>query len=298
MPANPIPPDVLAAAFPQLSGFGHIKSGTFKTVHSVKTSCGRDEVLKIIRLPQDSSTEAARALRAQELGRAKRETALLAVIDSPFVVKLGMVPPSIMDLEGESCLVYTEEMLPGRDLEAVIADRNQPSESEIKLLLTCLVLGIQALWGGHQTVHRDVKPANIFATGLTERPYVLLDFGIAYNVNEPGLTVNPTHIPATPIYMAPEMLDPNFRDSLSYRADLYAAGVTTFEFATGGTHPLAKAGDHLAKTLTRVLHQEPTRLAALRPDLTRGLGALIDQLMKKNPALRPGNLSLVLKQLK
>jgi serine/threonine protein kinase len=85
---------------------------------------------------------------------------------------------------------------------------------------------------------------------------------------------------------------------LSYRADLYAAGVTTFEFATGGTHPLAKAGDHLAKTLTRVLHQEPTRLAALRPDLTRGLGALIDQLMKKNPALRPGNLSLVLKQLK
>ena len=255
-------------------------------------------MLKIIRLPLDSGTDASRALRDQELGRAKREIGLLAEIDSPFVVKLGMVSPSIKDLAGESCMVYTEEMLPGRDLEAVIADRIQPAEMEIKSLLACLVQGVQALWTGHQTVHRDIKPANIFATGLHDRPYVLLDLGIAYNVNEPGLTVNPSHSPGTPIYMAPEMLDPNFRDTLSYRADLYAAGVTTFEFATGGIHPLAKAGDHLAKTLTRILHQEPARLDAFRPDLPKKLCALIDQLMKKKPALRPGNFMLILNQLK
>ena len=248
MPANPFTPDVLSAAFPELSGFGHIKSGTFKTVHSVKTSCGRDEVLKIIRLPQDSGTDAARAFREQELGRAKRETALLADLDSPYVVRLGMVSPSIIDLGGENCVAYTEELLPGRDLEAVIADRIQPDEADVKLLLSALVHAIQALWTRHKTVHRDIKPANIFATGLQDRPSVLLDFGIAYNVDEPGLTVNPSHIPHTPLYMAPEMLDPNFRESLSYRADLYAAGVTTFEFATGGIHPLAKTGDSLAKT--------------------------------------------------
>jgi len=298
MPANPFTPDVLSAAFPELSGFGHIKSGTFKTVHSVKTSCGRDEVLKIIRLPQDSGTDAARAFREQELGRAKRETALLADLDSPYVVRLGMVSPSIIDLGGENCVAYTEELLPGRDLEAVIADRIQPDEADVKLLLSALVHAIQALWTRHKTVHRDIKPANIFATGLQDRPYVLLDFGIAYNVDEPGLTVNPSHIPHTPLYMAPEMLDPNFRESLSYRADLYAAGVTTFEFATGGIHPLAKTGDSLAKTYTRVLHQEPARLATIRTDLTKNLTALIDQLMKKNPALRPGNLSLILTQLK
>jgi serine/threonine protein kinase len=161
-----------------------------------------------------------------------------------------------------------------------------------------LVHGIQTLWTSHKTVHRDIKPANIFATGLADRPYVLLDFGIAYNVDEPGLTVNPSHIPHTPLYMAPEMLDPNFRESLSYRADLYAAGVTTFEFATGGIHPLAKPHDSLAKTYTRVLSQEPTRLATLRSDLSKPLTSLIDQLMKKNPALRPGNLTLILNQLK
>jgi len=298
MPATPFPAAVLSAAFPDLSGFGYIKSGTFKAVHRVTTKAGHDEVLKIIRVPQDSGTDAARAFRDQELGRVKRETNLLADLDSPFVVKLGMIPPSMMDLAGETCVVYTEELLPGRDLEAVIADRIQPSEAEINLLLGSLVQGIQALWIRHKTVHRDIKPANIFATGFPDRPYVLLDFGIAYNVDEPGLTVNPSHIPHTPLYMAPEMLDSNFRESLSYRADLYAAGVTVFEFATGGIHPLAKPHDSLAKTYTRVLNQEPTRLASLRPDLSKPLSSLIDQLMKKNPALRPGNLTLILNQLK
>ena len=297
MPAIPFPPDILAAAFPDFNGFGHINSGTFKAVHRVTTPDGHEEVLKIIRLPRDGGTDEARAFREQELGRAKRETALLAEIDSPFVVKLGMVAPSIIDLNGESCMAYTEEMLPGRDLEAVIGDKIQPDESDIKLLLNCLVQSIRAMWSKHKTVHRDIKPANIFATGLIERPYVLLDFGIAYNMDEPGLTVNPLHIPHTPLYMAPEMFDANFRESLSYRADLYAAGVTAFEYASGGTHPLAKSGDNHAKTYTRILHQEPLRLGALRPDLSRGLCSLIDQLMKKNPSLRPGNLPLILNQL-
>ena len=121
--------------------------------------------------------------------------------------------------------------------------------------------------------------------------------GIAYNVAEPGLTIRPDHVPHTPLYLAPEMVDANFRDSLSYRADLYAAGVTAFEFATGGVHPLARSGEDLGRTYYRILTQEPTPLVTLRSDLSAGLCALIDQLLKKKPALRPGNLTLILNQL-
>jgi hypothetical protein len=32
----------------------------------------------------------------------------------------------------------------------------------------------RALWTQQQTVHRDIKPGNIFATGLESRPYVLI----------------------------------------------------------------------------------------------------------------------------
>ena len=297
MAATPFTTDILQAAFPKFGGFAHLNSGSFKTVHLVTTGSGPDEVLKIVRLPQDAGTDSARAFRDQELGRVRREISLLGRTESPFVVRLGSLSPEMIDLGGESCVAYTEELLPGRDLESMIADRQQPSEAEVRSLLHCLVEGIHALWGQHRTVHRDIKPANIFATGDPDRQFVLLDLGIAYNVDEPGLTVDPTHIPHTPLYMAPEMLDPNFRESLSYRADLYAAGITAFEFATGGVHPLAKRGDSLAKTYTRVLHQEPRRLADERPDLPSNLCALIDQLMKKKPSLRPGNFTLILKQV-
>ncbi|HEY5892678.1 MAG TPA: protein kinase [Chthoniobacterales bacterium] len=297
MPAKPFPSDILAPNFRTLSGFDFLDAGTYKSVYRVVTEDGKLEVLKIVRLPQDESTEAARALRQQELGRAMRETSLLSKCTSPCVVKLGSLAPALHVLEGESCLAYSEEFLPGGDLKAVIAQRQKPADREVKALLSCLVKGVQSLWSELKAVHRDIKPANIFATGQEERPYVLLDLGIAYNVSEPGLTVKPDHIPATPLYMAPEMLDPNFRDALSYRADLYASGLTVFEFASGGTHPLARKDDDLAKTLTRVLHQEPLRLADLRPDLPKELCGLIDQLIKKNPALRPGNFALILNQL-
>ena len=73
--------------------------------------------------------------------------------------------------------------------------------------------------------------------------------------------------------------------------------MTAFEFATGGTHPLARTADDLVQTITRILHQEPRRLGNERQDLPAELSRLIDQMIKKNPALRPGNLKLLLKQL-
>lgn len=297
MPAKPIAATVLSAAFPNLRGFDFINAGSYKTVYRVARPDGGQEVLKVIRLPLEGPTEDQKAIRRQELGRAQREVSLLRACQSPFVVKLGSIAPEIRELEGDDCVVYTEELLPGRELKGLLSRTHPPSADEIKRLLSCLVAAIRALWTAQNTVHRDIKPGNIFATGLADRPYVLLDLGIAYNVNEPGLTAKPEFIPATPRYMAPEMLDPNFRENLSYRADLYAAGVTAFEFATGGTHPLARTADDVVQTITRILHQEPRRLAKERQDLPIPLTNLIDQLNKKNPALRPGNLNLLLQQL-
>lgn len=297
MPAQPINPEILSTAFPGFRGFDFINSGSYKSVYRVVRADGATEVLKVIRLPIGSGNEEQVALRRQELGRAQREVNLLRDCQSPFVVKLGSVAPVIRALGGDECLVYTEEFLSGSELRAVIDRSNLPSADQIKQLLSCLLQAVRSLWTQQSTVHRDIKPGNIMATGLADRPYVLLDLGIAYNVREPGLTAKPEFIPATPRYMAPEMLDPHFRENLSYRADLYAAGVTAFEFATGGTHPLARTADDLVQTITRILHQEPRRLAKERSDLPVQLTSLIDHLNKKNPALRPGNLNLLLQQL-
>jgi serine/threonine protein kinase len=300
MPAKRYSDSAVIAAFPELSGIRHFDVGSYKNVYVAITPAGGEEMLKIAPLPQDEGSDEAKALRHQEIGRLMRETKVLATCTSPFIVRLGSIAPSIRQIEGESCFVYSEEKLPGSSLETVIelGSAAKPSEIEIKKLLRCLVQGIHALWTSeHKTVHRDIKPANIFSTQLPERPYVLIDLGIAYNVSEPGLTVRADHIPHTPLYMAPEMIDSNFRDTLSYRADLYAVGVCAFVFATGGTHPLAKKGEGLSKTYHRIITQEPTRLATERPDLSPELCSLVDQFLKKKPALRPGNFAMILNQL-
>lgn len=165
MPAKPFTSPILASEFPTLSGFQFLDAGTYKSVYRVTTQQGAPEVLKVVRLPQDQSTDAARAYRQQELGRAMRETGLLSKCTSPYVVKLGSLAPALHLLEGESCLVYTEELLPGGDLKAVIALGQRPTAEDVKILLSCLVQGIHSLWTELKTVHRDIKPANIFATG-------------------------------------------------------------------------------------------------------------------------------------
>lgn len=297
MKAIPFNPTQLASAFPSLSGFEYLDSGTFKSVYRIQSETGSSEVLKVVRLPIDDGSLDAKKLREQELGRLKREISLLDGIESEYIVDLGSVAPCRVVIDGEECVAYSEEFLPGNDLKSQIRTNRKPDAESVKTLLRCLVEATKALWNQRRTVHRDLKPANVFATGLPERPYVVLDLGIAYNILEPGLTLDPNQIPATPLYMAPEMLDPNFRESLSYRADLYAAGLTVFEFASGGVHALARRGDDLARTITRVLKQEPTRLAQLRPDLPVELTLLVDQLIRKKPALRPGNFTLIMKQL-
>ncbi len=298
MPAKRYSDGAVSAAIPEVKNLSYHDAGSYKSVYFATTASGRDEVLKVVCLPQDVSTDEAKAFRQQELGRVQREIKTLADCTSPCIVRLGEIAPGIRTIEGELCFVYSEERLPGSSLKTVIELlAAKPAEAEVKQLLRCLVLGIQELWTKQKTVHRDIKPANIFSTGLADRPYVLLDLGIAYNVTEPGLMVRADHIPHTPLYLAPEMVDSNFRDSLSYRADLYAAGISAFEFATGGVHPLAKKGEDLGKTYHRILTQDPTLLATLRPDLPAQLSGLIDQLLKKNPALRPGNFALILSQL-
>lgn len=299
MPTPAFSSEVLVPIFPELGGFRHKATGGYKSVYQV--SCadrGPDEVLKIICLPVGQQSEEAAALHAQELGRVQREIAVLRDCTSPFVVKLGRFAPRMVEIGGSPCYAYSEELLSGSDLRDVISfsTSRRPDEAEVRCLLRCLLLAIQVLWRDQRIVHRDIKPANIFATGDPARPFVLIDLGIAYDVSVPGLTIRPDNAPHTPLYVPPEMLNPAFRENLSYRSDLYAAGICAYEYAAG-EHPLARRGDDLRQTYTRVLHQEPHPLAQLRPDLPAPLRALIHQLLKKEPVLRPANLALLLNQL-
>ena len=282
----------VAALCPEYDNFVEIGEGGFKTVYRA-TRTGLPEVIKVVGIPSTDGTEDQERYRDECLHRVQREVNILQRCQTPTMVKLGSMPLIEMDVAGSYYVIYSEELLPGVDLRAAIhAKSGVPAESEAKLLLRSLLEAIRELWS-HRYIHRDIKPANVIRTGDPSRPFVLIDLGIAFGLLETALTVQGT--PCTLRYLAPEMANPNFRDAIDYRSDLYTAALTVFEYAAG-QHPIARGSDDQIRTVSRALHQAPRRLKELRPEFSDGFCRLIHQLLKKAPALRPANFDLLFKQ--
>jgi serine/threonine protein kinase len=292
--------DKIIAAFPSLQALTFRTSGGFKAVYKATTDTGA-EAFKLLCLPAINPLAADKDIQAitrkEHLGRAMREVELLRNISIPEIVKLGSIAAEIKTIDGVEYLGYSEEWLDGNNLWEILRapGRVAPSERECVSLLNALVAAISHLWI-LETVHRDIKPLNVMRLNDTSRQFVLLDLGIAYDVSEPGLTYNTAIIPATYRYIAPEMVESKFRERLDFRSDLYTAGLTVYEYATG-LHPVARDGEDMLRTVTRALREMPMPLKNRRADFSDDFCTIIDQLLRKRPMLRPGNLTQLLKRL-
>ncbi|MEM9602858.1 MAG: protein kinase [Pseudomonadota bacterium] len=132
------------------------------------------------------------------------------------------------------------------------------------LLVDALAEGLSAI---HAVglVHRDIKPGNVFFESVRrstqegvgqplprggpivradERPLVG-DLGIAKDVNAGN--EQPTLLGGTPLYLAPEQLDPTA--VISPAADIYAASAVVWNVATGSPPPLPDRLDEALATL-------------------------------------------------
>jgi serine/threonine protein kinase len=263
---------------------------------------GRKEALKVLAMrtvaEPDVDPNLAEAFVREQYARIRREIQALAICSVPEIVKLGAISPIEFETEGTKFLAYSEEYVEGVDLWKLIRrPRELPPLPELVALFASLVRCVQELWR-HGYVHRDIKPHNVMKTNDVSRQFVLLDLGIAFAVNETNLTYRADdRMPvATYRYLAPEMLQPDFRERIDYRTDLYTTGMTVYEYAAG-RHPLARDADDLMQTISRALRQPPTPLGQHRPDLPADFCALVDGMLKKKPALRPANLRLLFQRL-
>ncbi len=294
-----IPPSLesIKEKFPELKDLQPLKSGGFKAVYRAKIK-GKDEAFKVIQLPMLESEDASVAFRKEAVGRIRREVEVLGKCPAPELVKLGAISLKYFDIERRDYVAYSEEFLEGVDLADLIRkSKDFPPEKELKTLFRCLLRAIKALWDmGY--IHRDVKPLNVMKLPNSSRPFVLLDLGIAFSVRETALTYNPQERlpPATYRYMAPEMAYPDFRKNLDYRSDLYSAALTVFEYGAK-VHPLARDADDFLQTISRVVREPAKPLKKFRSDLSEEFCQLIDQLLKKRPALRPSNLDRLISMM-
>jgi len=281
----------IAGLCPQFTNIAEIAQGGFKTVYKAEIN-GVKEVIKSVAIPDADGSDDKDRYRDECVRRVEREVRILEQCQSPFLVKTGALPLKSHAVGEHDYVLYSEEFLDGSDLwKTLRSSTNRPTEAEARMLLKCLLLAIKEMWE-LRVVHRDIKPCNVMMLSDPCRPFVLLDLGIAFSLIETGLTHNAAFRGplATYRYLAPEMGDPNFRSNLDFRADLYTSGLTVFEYTTG-QHPIAHDSDDAIRTVTRALHQAPRSLGTLRPDFSKEFSALIDQLLKKKPALRPSNLA-------
>jgi serine/threonine protein kinase len=284
-------------ALPQVQNLALLDTGGFKAVYRV-TLGGRTEALKLIQMPSLVGSLDAEVLKTEMVGRVRREIDALARCKVPEIVKLGALALTPVSINAVDYVAYSEEFLEGSDLWKVLSSGSaKPTETELRLLFVTLLKAIREAWSlGY--VHRDIKPKNVMKLNTSARQFVLLDFGIAYSVQEVGLTANATgRMPlATYRYLAPEMMNPSFRETIDYRTDLYTAAMTVYEYGAQ-VHPLAQGRDDLMRTISRALHQPATPLANHRGDLSAGFCRVIDQMLKKKPALRPANLDALIRDM-
>lgn len=297
MSFEPPSDELIRQAFPQIQSIAPLDKGGFKAVYRIGIG-GKTEAFKLILIPAHAGYPDADSLRQEDIGRVRREVAALARSVGPEIVKLGSLPLTAVNIGEADYVAYSEEFLEGDDLWKLLnSGMPKPSERELRLLFATLLKAIRELWS-HSYIHRDIKPKNVMKLNNAARQFVLLDLGIAYSVQETALTANPgERMPmATYRYLAPEMMNPNFRDTIDYRCDLYTAAMTVFEYGAQ-RHPLAQSQDDMMRTISRALHQPAASLAKLRPDLSAEFCQTIDQMLKKKPALRPANLNLLIKRM-
>jgi len=270
----------------------YINTGGFKAVYKIELF-SRLEAIKAVYIPP-SGDEGEDSIRAQLITRAEREIETLRHCNSPVLVELGSLEPTLHTIDGEDYLIYSEEFLPGRALDYWIQKDPRPNFEELLGVFRSLIDLIGTL-SKEGILHRDIKPANIMATGFPERPYVVLDLGIAFKIHGTELTQGGSP-PGTLRYMAPELLTPDYKDVMDFRCDLYAAGLTIYVVASG-THPFAPMPEHEYATFYRIFNERPRPLSELRPDLPPAFCAIIDRCIRKKPALRYAKLDLIEKAL-
>ena len=181
---------------------------------------------------------------------------------------------------------YVMEYLSGVDLQSLVTKYGpvDPARAVFFLRQACMSLA-----EAHQAglVHRDVKPANLFACRLgSHYDFVkLLDFGIVRNssgVDQTDASVEPWE--GTPATLSPEAAK---SEEVTFASDIYGLGCVAY-WLLAGRH-VFEAPNSMAVIMQHIT-KSPQPLAEHRPDISGALDELVLQCLAKDPQDRPGNV--------
>lgn len=189
-----------------------IGSGGFAQVYcGINVSSGELVAIKEIQV-----TGGSRA----ELAAVEQEFALLRALKHTNVVRYLLFEHSVSQ---KVCRIVMEFMA-GGSTQTVCQKFGPLSEAILKKYTKDIFSGL-AFIHEHGIIHRDIKSANLLVSG--DGTVKLADFGCSKRITE--ISSATSFVIGTPIYMSPEFI----RGDTSPKIDVWAAGCTIFELATG-----------------------------------------------------------------
>ncbi len=236
----------------------------YLAVHRV---LGRRAAVKVLRRELAASGEM--------LARFIREARVVNLIRHPDIVDIYDLGTTA---DGRPYCVM--ELLEGRPLDALVAERAPLAPAEAVALLAPVCRALQA---AHEAgvVHRDVKASNVMVLSEGAAPRVkLLDFGIAKATEpgEAGITTVGQRL-GTMVAMAPEQIAGQAVDA---RTDVYALAVLLFQLLVGRPPFTAADPDEVERMH---LEARPPRPGQLVPGAAV-LDAVVARGLEKSPERR------------
>ena len=231
---------------------------------------GRDVALKVPRAGREADVDGFR--------RFLREIRMLAGLAHPHIVSLL----GTFDHEGRPWLVL--ELVEGESLRRILARDETFLPEDVRRHGENLASALD-LAHGRGVLHRDVSPNNILMTrGGTAK---LSDFGLAGlsttsrqshgRISGRGSGSAFFELVGTPPYMSPEHV---VGTPLDARSDVFSLGAVLYEMGTG---QLAFPGSSQDEILDAVLHHEPDTSRWPGDEISRGLLAIVDKALDKDP---------------
>jgi len=231
----------------------------------------------------DGRAAAVKLLTQQALGdsgavaRFLREIQMASQIRVPHVVEVlgtGEAPG------GEPYLAM--ELLLGHDLAWHLRQHTRLPIEEVLVLAEHVADGLRAAHAAG-TVHRDLKPQNLFlhqpdGAADARGTWKILDFGVG-KVQGSGATLTGFAVVGTPGYMAPEQVRGGPVDA---SADVFALGAVVYRALTG--HPPFGVAE--VQAVFDVVSKQPPAPTTLRRDLPRDFDYALAIALAKEPSER------------